>query len=162
MSTRTSTLEMIQGFLAQKRIAMIGISRDPTSFSAKLFEEFCKRGYDMVPVNPGATEILGRPCYAHLQDIHPAVEAVLLMTSPEVTETVVKDCAEAGVHWVWMHRATGQGAVSARAVAFCQSRGIQVIPGECPLMFFPDAEVIHRLHGFIRRVTRSYPRVARA
>lgn len=39
-----------------------------------------------------------------------------------------------------MYRTAGRGAVSPKAIQFCQQRGIQVVPGQCPLMFLPDAE----------------------
>jgi len=60
MATQRASMETIEDFLAQKRIAMAGISRDPASFSVKLFEELCRRGYDVVPVNPNAAEVQGR------------------------------------------------------------------------------------------------------
>ena len=79
----------------------------------------------MVPVNPNVAEVQGRRCFARVQDIQPPVAAALLMTSPEATETVVNDCAEAGIRRVWMYRAGGKGAVSAKAVAFCRERGFR-------------------------------------
>ena len=162
MPILNTSLETIEDFLAQKRIAMAGISRDPASFSASLFKELCQRGYDVIPVNPKATEVQGRPCFARVQDIQPPVAGVLLMTSPEATEKVVRDCAEANVRRVWMYRATGTGAVSTKAVAFCRERGIQVIPGQCPFMFLPEAGGIHRLHGFVRKITGRFPHHAAA
>jgi predicted CoA-binding protein len=108
MAVQSLSLETIEDFLAQKRIAMVGISRDPANFSVKLFEEFCRRGYDVVPVNPNTAEVQGRRCFARVQDVQPPVEAVLLMTSPEVTETVARDCAEAGIRQVWI-QGDGQG-----------------------------------------------------
>jgi predicted CoA-binding protein len=158
---QTVTLKTIEDFLSQKRIAMVGISRDPASDSGKLFEELCRRGYDIVPVNPNASEVQGRRCFARVQDIQPPVEAALLMTSPEATETVVHDCAETGIRRVWMYRGTGKGSVSAKAIAFCQERGIQVVPGECPFMFLPDTAGFHRFHGFVRKITGRYPRRTR-
>ena len=88
MSPQTS-LETIHEFLAQKRFAMIGVSREPGSFSVMLFQELCRCGYDVVPVNPHTPNVLGHPCFARVQDVHPPVEAALLMTSPQVTEAVV-------------------------------------------------------------------------
>jgi len=158
MATQSLSLETIEDFLAQKRIAMVGISREPKNFSVMLFEELCRRGYDVVPVKPKTPEVLGRRCFARVQDIQPPVEAALLMTSPEVTDAVVGDCAEAGIRRVWMYRAAGTGAVSEKAVAFCSERGIQVVPGQCPFMFLPNAGAGHRLHGFIRKITGRYPR----
>ena len=158
MSSQSLSLEAIVNFLAQKRMAMVGISREPRSFSVTLFEELCRRGYDVIPVNPNTPNVMGRRCFARLQDIHPPVAAALLMTSPTVTESVVLDCAEAGVRLVWMYRAAGQGAVSQRAIAYCRDRGIQVIPGECPYMFLPATGPFHRIHGFVRKITGRYPR----
>ena len=157
-----ASLEIITDFLAHKRIAIAGISRDPANLSVKLFEELIRRGYEVAPVNPNLHEVEGRRCFGRVQDIEPPVEAVLLMTSPEVTEAIVRDCAEAGVRTVWMYRATGKGSVSPTAVEFCQEHGIRVVPGECPFMFLPGSAGIHRFHGFVRKITGSYPRRAAA
>ncbi|MFZ0862194.1 MAG: CoA-binding protein [Candidatus Sulfotelmatobacter sp.] len=160
MAAQRASLEIIEDFLAQKRLAMVGISRDPAHFSVKLFEELCRLGYDVVPVNPNAAEVQERRCFARVQDVQPPIEAALLMTSPEVTETVVRDCAEAGISRVWMYRATGKGSVSSKAVAFCEERGMRVVPGQCPFMFLPDTAGVHRFHGFVRKITGRYPRRA--
>ncbi len=157
-----SSMEIITNFLARNRFALIGISHDPANLSVKLFEEFLTRGYDVVPVNPHLEQVGGRKCFRRVQDIEPPVEAALVMTSPELTETVVRDCAEAGVQIVWMYRAGGQGSVSPSAVRYCEERGIRVVPGECPYMFLPHSQTFHRIHGFIRKITGHYPRRAAA
>ncbi len=120
MRTEKATRETIEDFLAQKRIAMVGLSREGQDFSVNLFKELRRRGYDVVPVNPKMTELWGPQCFARVQDIQPPVDGALLMTSPSVTEAVVRDCAEAGIRRVWMYRAVGQGAVSDEAVDFCR------------------------------------------
>jgi len=158
MAQARTSLETIQDFLAQKRIAMVGISRDEQSFSVSLFKELGRLGYDIAPVNPQVKAVMGRNCFARLQDIEPPVEAALLMTSPAVTDAVVADCAEAGIKRVWMYRAGGKGAVSNKAIEFCRERGIQVVAGECPLMFLPGSGRIHGFHGLIRKLTGRYPR----
>jgi hypothetical protein len=56
-----------------------------------------------------------------------------------------------------MYRGTGGGAVSDGAVRFCQDRGIQVIAGECPFMFFAGGSWVHHIHGFLRRLSGKYP-----
>ncbi|HXJ87495.1 MAG TPA: CoA-binding protein [Candidatus Binatia bacterium] len=158
MQIPTPSLEAIEDFLAQERIAMVGISRNPKDFSASLFRELERQGYDVVPVNPKTSEVFGRPCFARVQDIQPPVNAALLMTTPEVTDAVISDCAAAGIRRIWMYRAGGKGAVSEKAVAFCQEHGIQVIPGQCPYMFLPGAGGIHNFHGFIRRIFGTFPK----
>jgi uncharacterized protein len=155
-----ASLDQIRAFLGVKRLAIAGVSRNPNDFSRLLFREFLQRGYNAVPVHPGGGEIEGRTCFVRLQDVVPPVEAVLLMTSPTATEQVARDCAEAGVKYVWMYRAAGTGAVSGPAVDYCESRGIDVIAGECPMMFFEDTAFLHRLHGLVRKITGRYPRVS--
>ena len=162
MALQDLSLETIDDFLAQKRIALIGASRKPGSFSVPMFLELSRRGYDVVPVNPNISEIQGHRCFARVQDIQPPVKAALLMTSPEVTEMVVRDCAEAGIPRVWMHRGAGQGAVSPQAVEFCRERGIRLIAGQCPFMFLPESGAVHRFHGLIRKLTGRYPKHAHA
>ena len=158
MSFERTRLETIEDFLGQKRIAIVGMSRDPKSMSSILFKEFSERGYDVVPVNPNTHEAMGRTCFARVQDIEPPVDAALLMTTPPVTEGVVMDCVEAGIKRVWMYRGGGQGAVSEKAVEACHERGIKVVAGECPLMFLPRCGGIHWVHGLVRRITGRYPR----
>lgn len=153
-----STLEAIQSFLAVKRIALVGLSRKPKHFSVYLFNELLRRGYDIVPVNPGAAMLHGRPCLARVRDIQPPVEAALLLTPPAATDAAVADCAQAGVRRVWMYRAgTRGGSVTESAVNFCREHAIEVIPGECPFMFFPH-NGFHAVHGFLRKLTGRYPK----
>jgi predicted CoA-binding protein len=155
-----ATLNQIKTFLATGRLAIAGVSRNSSDFSRLLFREFLRRGYDVVPVHPGGGEIEGRTCSPRLQEVIPPVDAVLLMTSPTVTDQVARDCAEAGVKRVWMYRASGAGAVSSQAVDYCESHGIDVIAGECPMMFFADTGFVHQLHGFVRKITGRYPRLS--
>lgn len=151
-------LASIVEFLALKRIAMVGVSRRSNDFSRMLFDAFRKRGYEIVPVNPAASEILGQPCFARLQDVHPPVEAAILMTSPRVTESVVQDCAEARVRRVWMYSpGGGQGATSSAALEFCRAHNIAVIQGHCPFMFWRDSHFGHHLHGLLLRIMGHYP-----
>jgi len=152
-----SSMVLIREFLGQKRIAVVGVSREAKDFSRTLYSELRHRGYDVVPVNPEATEIDGQKCFAQLRDIQPPVDGVLVMTPHDVTGQVVRECAESGIKRVWMYRAGGKGAVDRDAVRFCRSCGIAVIPGECPFMFLSDAGWFHRLHGGWRKVFGGYP-----
>jgi predicted CoA-binding protein len=153
-----ATLRDINEFLALKRLAVAGASRNPKDFNAGLFRDLRKRGYDLIPVNPRAAEIEGLRCYARVQDVDPPVEGVLIMTRAEMTESVVKDCAAAGVKRVWLYRATGQGSVSRAAVEFCKANGITVVDGFCPYMFLPGSGFIHSVHRMFLRISGNYPR----
>ncbi len=152
-----STRELIEKFFAYKRIAIAGVSRDANDFSRKVFEEFRSRGYTVVPVNPAAETIRGIPCYASVSDIRPPVKAVLIMTPPRIARDVLNDCADAGIELVWLHKGVGQGAVSQDAIVFCEDRGIGLIAGYCPFMFFNHAGFLHDAHRFFAKLRGSYP-----
>lgn len=152
-----TNIREVQDFLALRRVAMVGVSRDAQDFSRSLFREMSERGYDMVPVNPAAIELAGKECFENLQVVTPPVEGALIMTPSYQTLRIVQDCIEARINHVWIYSASGQGAVSPEAVALCKEHGIHVVEGHCPFMFFPATGFIHRAHGFLLKLGRRYP-----
>jgi len=152
-----STGDLINEFLRQRRIAIVGVSRKKAHFSRAVVNDFRKRGYDVVPYNPYETEIDGLRTFPDVCSIDPPVDGVIVMTPPEVTESVVADCFQAGVTRIWIHRGAGKGASNSAAIAFCNSHNIKVIDGQCPLMFLSNAGAVHRIHGWIRKFTGTYP-----
>ncbi len=151
-------LKKIENFLSNRRVAIVGVSRDPRDFSRTLFRELVSRQYDVVPVNPLISLIDDCHCYGDLKDIKPPVEAVLIMTPPSVSEDIVHQCLDAGVKVVWFYRAAGAGAVSPNAISFCKEHHIDVIDGQCPMMFLPDTGFVHRIHRFFSKVAGNYPK----
>jgi uncharacterized protein len=154
----TNTRHDIEDFLSRKRLAMVGVSRDPKDFSRGLFFDLCRRGYDMVPVNPQMAEVGGARCFARLQDVTPPVAGALVMTPAEKSEQVVHDADEAGIGRVWLHRGAGTGAVSEAAVKYCRQRGLRVVAGYCLYMFLPESLFFHRFHGFCLKLLGQYPK----
>jgi len=151
-----NSLADIRDFLAQKRIAMVGVSRNPRETSHVLFKEFLSHGYDMVAVNPNATEINGWSSFARVEDVTPVPDAVLLMTSQAVTEDLLHEW-NTGIRRIWIYGTNGKSKVSPLATSQLRNTGVTVIDGECPFMFLNDTGGIHRFHGFVRKIFRSYP-----
>ncbi len=148
---RPSSLDDARAFLRARRIVVVGVSRDEKDFSRMIFRELVRRGHDCVPVNPALPSADGRACFPRVQDVWPPPDAALLLTPPARTEQVLRDCAEAGIRRVWLHRGGGVGAASPAAIAFCEAAGIEVIRDLCPFMALPGAAFPHRVHGFLRR-----------
>jgi predicted CoA-binding protein len=149
---RPSSLESARAFLAARRIAVVGVSRDAKDFSRYVLRELAKRGHDVVPVNPALAEAEGRRCFARVQDVAPPADAALLMTAPAQTDRVLQDCVEAGIRRVWLHRGGGPGAATPAAIARCAAEGIELVQGLCPLMAVHDAGFPHRVHHAFRRI----------
>lgn len=132
-------------FLACRRIAVTGVSRTPGSHGGNVvFDRLAERGYDVVPVNPNASEIGGRPAYPNLASIPGGVEAVVIATAASRSFDTMKEAVELGISQVWMHRSIDAGSVSDEATAYGRQHGVRVIDGGCPLMFDPVSDGSHK------------------
>lgn len=155
---RDASLQDITKFLGCKRIAFVGVSRNSLHFSRALFREFLAQGYDAVPVNPEATEIEGRACFAAIANISPQAEAAILMTgSPEMTNQVLRECDQAAVPGIWIYKNFPEEQNHQTLVENCRLRGLSVIEGHCPFMFLPRTGMVHRVHRLLLKITGNYP-----
>lgn len=146
-------------FLADKRIAVTGVSRTPQGHGSNVvYQRLRSRGYQVFAVNPNADEVEGDHCYHDLASIPGGVDAVVIGTRPEAADPTMKECADLGIKHVWMHRAFGEGSVSDSATEFGHQHGISVIPGGCPCMFAPTADPGHKLMRVLCTMTGKVPR----
>ena len=157
----TTTLDMkVQDFLAQKRIAVAGVSRDKSHHPVGnvIYHRLKTTGHEVFAVNPHMQTFEGDRCYPDLQAIPGGVDGVVIITRPTTTQRIVRDCNEAGVRRVWMHRSMGKGtSVSSEAVEYCQQHDISVIAGACPMMYGEGADVGHTCMRWILRLTGGLP-----
>lgn len=138
---------MVQDFLAQKKIAVVGVSDKRETGCNAAYQRFKDAGYKVFAVNPRIASFQGDACYADLKSIPEKVDAVFILTSPKVTDQIVQQCVNLGVKHVWMHcmmgvkpgLAASMTSVSQSAVDVCNANGIAVIPGSCPNQYLnPD------------------------
>ena len=150
---------LVKDFLAQKKIAVVGVSDQRDTGCNLAYERFKGAGYRVSGVNPRLTSFEGDPCYPDLKSIPETPEAVFILTNPKVCEEVVQECVDLGIGYVWMHCMMGtkpglaksMTSVSPRAVELCRENGIAVIPGSCPNQFLnPDIG-----HGLMRVIWRA-------
>jgi predicted CoA-binding protein len=138
--------EAAEAFLANKRVAVTGVSRSPKTHGGNsVYKRLRERGYDVFAVNPNAGEVEGDRSYHDLKSIPGGVDAVVIATRPENAEATMRECAELGIKQVWMHWGAGGTSVSAAATAYGRQNGITVIDGGCPLMFGPTADFGHKV-----------------
>jgi predicted CoA-binding protein len=151
--------EAASEFLGKHRIAVTGVSRNPTGHGSNVvYDRLKDRGYEVFAVNPNATEINGEPCFADLGSIPGGVEAVVVATRPDRAMSTMEECASLGIGHVWMHRSFGEGSVSEEAAAWGRNQGIQVIDGGCPLMFDPVSDGGHKAMRVMFTLTGKVPR----
>jgi predicted CoA-binding protein len=146
-------------FLAKKRIAVTGVSRNGKGHGSNtVYQRLRSRGYEVFAINPNADEVEGDPCYHDLKSVPEGVEAVVIGTRPETADSTMRECADLGIQHVWMHRGPGPGSVSESAAAYGREQGISVIDGGCPLMFDPTADFGHKCMKAIFKLTGAVPR----
>jgi uncharacterized protein len=157
----TMTLDAkVQDFLAQKRIAVAGVSRGNSHHPVGnlIYRRLKKTGHDVFPVNPHMQTFEGDRCYPDLRSIPGGVDGVVVVTRPEATERIVHECGDAGVRRVWMHQSMRKGSsVSPAAVEYCHQHDISVIAGACPMMYGPGVDFGHACMRGILRLTGGLP-----
>ena len=145
---------LVKDFLAQKKIAVVGVSDQRETGCNLNYQKFKQAGYQVYAVNPHITTFDGDPCYPDLKSLPEKPEAVFILANPDVTVQIVQQCVDLGVKHVWMHcmmgtrpgLAASMSSVSPEAVQLCRENGIAVIPGSCPNQFLkPDLG-----HGMMR------------
>jgi predicted CoA-binding protein len=152
-----SSPEQARAFLASRRIAVVGVSRDAKDFSRYVLRELLARGLDAQPVSPVLAEAEGRAASRSVREVSPAPDAALLLVPAQRAADAVRDCLAAGVRKIWLHRGGGPGAVSEEAIALCRASGVEPVQGLCPFMMLPGAAFPHRLHGAVRRAFGRAP-----
>ncbi len=155
----TNVKQAATEFLANKRIAVTGVSRNPKGHGSNIvYQRLRQRGYEVFAVNPNADEVEGDDCYQDLKSIPGGVDAVVIGTRPLTAEATMRECAELGIKHVWMHRLYGTGSVSKTAAEYGRQQGITVIDGGCPLMFAPTADLGHKAMRFMFTMAGNVPK----
>lgn len=136
--------DAVKEFLAQKRLAVAGVSRTSQQPANAIYRRLRDTGHEVYATNPETDAVEGDPCYPGLGALPVPVDGVVIATPPASAAEVVRECVELGIGRVWMHRSFGEGSVSEEAVALCREKGISVIVGGCPMMFCGKVDPFHR------------------
>ncbi|GAB4410447.1 MAG: hypothetical protein OHK0039_14840 [Bacteroidia bacterium] len=147
----------IEDFLAQKHIAIAGVSRTPGAAANAIYQKFRDNGYAVFAINPEAQQIGDITCYPNLRAVPVQLDGVFCLTPPAATEALVRECAELGIPRVWIHGSVDRSSYSEEAVRYGKSRGIRIIPAACPMMYLrPD--VVHRCMHWVMSRTGRFPK----
>ena len=112
-----------------RRVAVVGISPRPERDSQRVARYLVSAGYDVVPVNPGVDEVLGRRCWPNLTAAPPPIEVVDVFRRSELVGPVVDEAIAIGARAVWMQ----DGVVDEAAAARARAAGLLVVMDRCML-----------------------------
>lgn len=151
---KMTTQQSIQEFFFQKSVAVVGVSHTGKKFSNIVYKELKSKGFQVFPVNPKTDKLNGESCYPNLQSLPEKVGGVVIITKPTATEMIVHEANLLGIKHVWIQ----QGAESEEAIRFYNENGMNVVHGECILMFAEPATFFHRAHRWVWRVLGKLPK----
>ncbi|UCH63495.1 MAG: CoA-binding protein [Fidelibacterota bacterium] len=149
-----NTKAAVDDFLAQRSLAVVGVSRSGKKFGNMAYRELRDKGYQLFPVHPEAEVLEGDKCYTGLSELPEQTGGVLIIVPPNQTEQVVRDAAAAKIPRVWIQ----QGAESEEAVRFCEEHDMDVVAGECILMFAEPLRFYHKPHRWVWKLLGKLPR----
>jgi len=149
------TKAMIDDFISQPTLAVIGVSRKGSNkFGNSAFKELKTKGYQLFIVHPSGEVIEGQQSYQSLKDLPQKVGGVLVIVPPAQAEKVVKEAHEAGIKRVWLQ----QGAESQTAIEYCQQNGMSVIYDQCILMHAKPIAFFHKPHRWVMQLLGQLPK----
>lgn len=123
--------KIIDSFIAQKTIAVVGVSRSGMGFGCLVLKHLAAKGYEVLPVHPSANEVEGFACYPSLAKLPKPADALVLIVPPAQSEIMVREALAQGIRRIWMQ----PGAESPEAVSFCEKNGIELVHGgDCVLV----------------------------
>lgn len=126
----------IKSLLDKKVWAVVGCSPDPSRASHRVADFLIKQGYEVIPVNPTADEVLGRTCYPDLASIPEGagVEVVDIFRRADQAGAVVDEAIELGAAGVWMQL----GVIDEDAARRAEAAGLEVVMDHCPAIELPQ------------------------
>lgn len=115
----------MEEILSRRRFAVAGVSRDPNTAGRQIYQSLKSAGYTVHAVNPNADNIDGDTCYPSLDNVVGAVDCVVTVTSPSITEDIVRDAGRLRIGYLWMQ----PGSESIAAFNLARAYSMQIVSG---------------------------------
>jgi predicted CoA-binding protein len=110
-----------------KTVASVGLSTNPAKASYGIVQYLVGQGYDVIPVNPGASEILGVKAYPDLLSLPRPVDVVQVFRPSSDVPPVVDQAIQIGAKVVWMQ----EGIENQEAAEKARAAGLLVVMDHC-------------------------------
>jgi predicted CoA-binding protein len=145
--------KQVDDFINEKNFLFYGVSSVKGKFGNLVLKHLNDNGYKVFPIHPELKQVIGIDCYNNPSDINQRMNNAIIILNPENTEIVVSELIKYGIKKIWIQ----QRCESEKAVDMCKENGIEVITGECILMFTDPVTIIHNIHKWINKVTGKLP-----
>jgi predicted CoA-binding protein len=146
--------ESINQFLAPKKIAIAGVSRNNKKFGYAIFNELRQKGFDICPINPNAEEIDGVKCYKSVSEIPSGYDKLFIVTPKNDTDNMLKQAIDKGIKHVWVQQMSN----TSETAKLAKDANVELIEKECIFMFAEPVTSVHKFHRFLWKVFGQLPK----
>lgn len=130
--------QAIERMLRARRIAVVGLSDEPSRASFRVSQYLQQHGYEIIPVNPNHAEVLGEVCYGALSEVPRPVDVVLVFRRSEYCAQVAEEAIDAAARGLWLQA----GIRNERAKQLAAEAQIDFVQDRCMMI-----EHMHRVRG---------------
>ncbi len=116
--------------LDMKSIAVVGLSSDPSRDSYRVAGYLQRVGYDIIPINPNETEVLGKKAYGSLSELPEPPDMVDVFRRPEYVGEVVEEAIKVGAKGVWLQ----SGIINYEAARRAREAGLHIVMDRCMMV----------------------------
>ena len=129
MEKDSHTDEEIKQIFSLKRVAVIGMSTHSAKAAHFVPKYLSEQGFDIIPINPNADEILGKKSYQDISSLDHPVDIVDIFRPSEYVLPFVEDAIKKKPKVIWLQ----EGIHNSQAEELARSNGIMVIFNRCML-----------------------------
>lgn len=127
MYTNPSKESMKDVLSRAKTIAVVGLSDNPERTSHQIAAYLQQQGYQIIPVNPRITEVLGEKAYPDLQSVPVSIDIVNIFRRSEEVKGIVQEAIQVGAKAVWAQQGVRDDEAAEEAV----SHGLFTVMDQC-------------------------------
>ena len=129
MEKDTHSDEQIKKIYELKNIAVVGMSKNPEKAAHYVPKYLAEQGYNIIPVNPTASEILEKKCYPNLLDIPVQIDIVDVFRPSDQVKPVIEEAIKLKPKVIWLQ----EGIHDPDAESIAKKAGIDVVFNRCML-----------------------------
>jgi uncharacterized protein len=121
----------IQKILGLKNIAVVGMSKNEAKPAHFVPKYLIDHGYNVIPVNPTISEVLGRKSYSSIADVPEDIDIVEIFRRSEDVPPIVNDAVKKrGIKVIWMQ----SGIYNEEAEREAKENGMDVVFNRCMMV----------------------------
>ena len=142
-----ATKANIQNFLGIRKMAIAGVSRDQKKFGYGVLTKLKEKGVDVYLVHPEVDTLHGEPCYRTISSLPGDIGGLVILTPKTETLGVVEEAIKKGIPSLWIQ----QMSETAEAIEAAVNSKLNVISGQCILMFAEPVAGFHKFHRNLKK-----------